>query len=90
MFPKQVLAKVLIALYIIKQKEREKFLDAKISKRSYTYKGDISTYYVEILNSFNPELELKTESAIKNKLINLFTELKGFNFVTSLVLKYKK
>ena len=34
---------------------------------------------VESWNSFNPELQLKdTESAIINKLIDLFTELKGF------------
>ena len=42
---------------------------------------------VEILNSFNPELQLKdTESAIKSKL----TELRGFRFVTTLVLVCKK
>ena len=33
---------------------------------------------LEILNSFNPELQLKnTESAIKNKLKNLLNELKS-------------
>ena len=36
-------------------------------------------------NSFNPELQLKdTESAIINKLIDLFTELKGFKKKNSL------
>ena len=49
-----------------------------------------STYNVEILNSFNPELQLKdTESAIKSKLIELLTQLKGFKFVTTLVLVLK-
>ena len=46
---------------------------------------------VENLNSFNPELQLKdTESAIKSKLIELLTQLKGFKFVTTLVLVFKK
>ena len=37
-------------------------------KQSHTYRGYASTYNVEILNIFNPELQLKyTESAIKNK-----------------------
>ena len=50
-----------------------------------------SSYNVEILNSFNPELQLKdTESAIKSKLIDLLTQLKGFKFVTTLVLVFKK
>ena len=43
---------------------------------------------VEILNSFNSELTLKDiESVIKSKLIDYLTELKGFQFVTTLVLK---
>ena len=41
--------------------------------------------------SFIPELHLKdTESAIKNKLIDSLTELKGFKVVTTLVLEFKK
>ena len=48
-------------------------------------------YNVEILNSFNPELQLKdTESAVKSKLIELLTRLRGFKFVTTLVLVFKK
>ena len=40
---------------------------------------------------FNPELQLKdTESAIKSKLIDLLTQLKGFKFVKTLVLAFKK
>ena len=43
---------------------------------------------LEILNSFNPELQLKnTESAIKNKLKNLLNELKSLKFVITLVLQ---
>ena len=41
----------------------------KITKREHEFRGFASTFNVEILNSFNPELQLKdTESAIKNKL----------------------
>ena len=54
-------------------------------------KGYAITYNVEILNFFNPELQLKdTESIIKNKLKKLLTELRGFKFVTTLVLVFKK
>ena len=43
------------------------------------------------MNSFNPELKLKdTESAIKNKLIDLLTELGRFKFVATIVLEFKK
>ena len=39
----------------------------------------------------NSERHFKdTESAIKNKLISLFSELSGFKFVTTLVLEFKK
>ena len=45
--------------------------NVKITKRAHTF---------EILNSFNPELQLKgTESAIKNKLKQLLSELREFN-----------
>ena len=45
----------------------------------------------EILCSFNRELQFKkTESALKNKLKNLFNKLKGFEFVMALVSKFKK
>ena len=43
--------------------------NAKITKQTHAFKDYASSYNVEILNSFNPELQLKdTESAIKNKL----------------------
>ena len=63
----------------------------KITKREHAFKGYASSYNVEILNSFNPELQLKdTESAIKSKLIELLTQLKRFKFVTRLILVSKK
>ena len=45
-------------------------------KRGQTFKGCASSYDVEILNSFNSELQLKdTGSAIKNKLKKLLINL---------------
>ena len=65
--------------------------NAKITKQSLAYKGYASTYSFEILNSCNPKLQLKdTESAIKSKLVDLLPGLKGFKFVTTLVLEFKK
>ena len=43
-------------------------------------------YDTKILNSYYPGLQHKnTKSAIKNILKNLFSELKGFKFVITLV-----
>ena len=88
-----VLAKILLALYTVKQLKAKFFLtktklyNAKITNRSHAYKGDMSTYNVEI----NHELQLKdTESAIKNILIDSLSELRGFTFVTTLVLEFVK
>ena len=54
-------------------------------------KCSASTYNIETLNYFNLELHLKdTKSAIKSKLIELFTQLKGFKLVATLVLVFKK
>ena len=58
--------------------------------RSLAYKGYASNYNVDILNSFNPELQLQnTESAIKNKLKDLLYEVRGFKFV-ALVSEFRK
>ena len=64
----------------------------KITKQSHAFKGYANTYNVEILNSFNPVLQLNdTKSAIQIKLIiYLLTELKGFKFVIILFLVFKK
>ena len=48
-------------------------------------------YNVEILNLFDPELQLiNTKPVIKNKLKELLSELKKFKVQTILVLDYKK
>ena len=63
----------------------------KITKREHAFKDYASIYNVVILNSFNPELQLKdTKAAIKSKLIQLLTQLQGFKFVTTLFLMLKK
>ena len=62
-----MLGKVLIALYIVNQKKRQNFLDeknAKITKPSHSYKGYASSYNVDILDSFNPELQLKDTKSL--------------------------
>ena len=65
--------------------------NVKITKQGRAFKGYSGSYNVEILNSFNPELQLKdTESAIKNKLKKLLTKLRGFKFMTALVSVLKK
>ena len=52
----------------------------KIAKQEHAFRGYASTYNVEILNSFNPEVQLKdTASAIKSNLIELLIKLKGLN-----------
>ena len=63
----------------------------KIAKQKHAFKGFVSTCKVEILNSFNLELQFKdTKSAIKSKLIELFTQLKRFKLVRTLALVFKK
>ena len=73
----------------------EKFLNekknVKIAKRAHTFKAFASSSNAEILNSFVPELQLKdAESAIKNKLKKLLSELRGIKCVATLVLVFKK
>ena len=58
----------MIVLYIVIQKKKKR-KRKKITKRAHAFKRFASFYDVEILNSFNSELQLKdSESAIKNKL----------------------
>ena len=46
---------------------------------------------VDNLNSFNPEQQvIDIESTIRNKLIDLLTELRGFKSVATLVKEFKK
>ena len=44
----------------------------------------------ENLNVFNLELQLDTEPAIKNKLLNLYFKLRQFKFEIALFLELKK
>ena len=54
--------------------EAKTIKNAKIMKRSHAYKGCASTYNVKLLNSLNPELQLKdTESIMKNKQEDLLS-----------------
>ena len=74
----------------MKQQKVKKKKNAKITNQSHST-GHASTYSIKILNSFNPEIQLKDpEYAIRNKLIDLLTELKDFKFMTILALEFKK
>ena len=72
----------------------EKFLkerNVKITRQAHAFKGFPSSYNIEILKLFKPELQIKdAESAIKSKAIDLLTELSGFKIVAALVLVFKK
>ena len=90
---KLILTKILIALYVVKQKTWKFFewKKCKNNQNNHILIEVMSTYNVEILNYFNLELELKDkEFAITYKLINLLCELRGFISVTTLVFKCKK
>ena len=75
-------------------KKNEIFLNeknVKVTKPEHAFKGFASSYNVEILNSFYPELQLKdAESAIESEVVELLTQLKIFKFVTTLVLVFIK
>ena len=50
----------------------------------------LSTYNVDILIFFNPELQLQdTDSAIRNKVKDVLTDFEGFKFATTLILELK-
>ena len=78
MFPKQVLAKNLIVFQIVKQKKVESFLIKKC-KNNKTMLVILVMQVIlvtKFLNYFNLELQYKdTACVIRNKLINLLTEL---------------
>ena len=89
--------KIQLLLYIVIQTKSEIFLSKKnikiTKRREHAFKVFASTYNVEILNSFNPELQLKdtkSASTSKYKLKKLLPELKRFEFVRTLVLVFKK
>ena len=86
-----MLTKILLVLYIVKKLKIFWIKTIKITKQSHVYNGYTSNYNADIFNSLNPELKLTdTESTIKNELIDLLSELRGFQFVTILVLEFKK
>ena len=65
--------------------------NVNITKRAYAFQGYASSYKTEILNSVYSELQLKDiESAIRNKLKRLLTELTGFKYMTTVFLVLKK
>ena len=65
--------------------------NVKITKRAHNFKDYANSHNIEILYSFNPELQLKnTESVIKNKLTDLLTISESFKFVAILFLEFKK
>ena len=71
--------------------KKDSKINAKLRKQCHSYKCCGSTYQVEILNSFNTELQLKnSESAIRNKLKDLLIELEVLKFMATLVLEFKK
>ena len=86
-----MLTKILLVLYIVKKLKIFWIKTIKITKQSHVYNGYTSNYNADIFNSLNPELKLTdTESTIKNELIDLLSELRGFQFVKILVLEFKK
>ena len=59
-------------------------------KRSHAYESYACTYNIDILNSFNLELQLKnTKFATRNKPTGLLPELKRFKFEKTLDLEIK-
>ena len=94
-FPKKVvLTKIVLVLYIAKLQNLNFFLmkykKVNMTKGFHAYKGYVSIYNIEILNSFNPRLRLKDfESTIRGKQKDLLTELKGFEFVATVILEFQ-
>ena len=63
----------------------------KIAKREHAFQSYANTCNFKIWNTFDPELQLEdTVSAIKSKLIELLTQLKGFKFLPTLFLVFKE
>ena len=61
-----------------------------MTKRVHAFKGFASCHYAEVLNSFNPKLQLKhTAFVIKSKLDKLLTELRVSEFMKTLILVFK-
>ena len=64
--------------------------NAKITKRSHSYKGYPSSHNIDILNSFNPELQREENvSSVRNKLISWLSEPSCFKFKMILVVVFE-
>ena len=75
----------LLCIYLTIPEEVQKCAKSAINS------SDKYRYNIEILNLFNPELQLvNTKSKIKNKLKELLSELKKFKAQTILVWEYKE
>ena len=78
----------LIYIFLTTSDEVEKYATLMQSNSSDTC---VHHYNIEILNLFDPELQLiNTKPMIKNKLKELLSELKKFKVQTILVSEYKK
>ena len=75
----------MLYIFLTTPDEREKYLQSDSSDNC------IHHYNVEILNIFDPELQLSNaKQIIKNKFKQFLSELKKFKFQTILSLDYKK
>ena len=78
-----------LCIFLMKKKnEVEKYVKMIQSISSDDY---VHRYNIEILNLFDPELQLfNSKPIIKSKLKRLLTELKKFKVQSKLALDYKK
>ena len=78
-----------LCIFLMKKKnEVEKYVKMIQSSSSDDY---VHRYNIEILNLFDPELQLfNSKPIIKSKLKRLLTELKKFKVQSKLALDYKK
>ena len=73
----------LLYIFLTTTDEEEKYVQSNSSNKC------VHHYNVEILNLFDPELELiNTKPAIKNKLKELLSDLKKFKVQTILILDH--
>ena len=78
----------MLHIFVTTPNEVENYVEMMPSNFSDKY---VHCYNIEILNLFDPELDLiNTKPMIKNKLKELFSELKKFEVQTILVLQYKE
>ena len=77
-----------LCIFLTSPDEVEKYVKMMQSSSSDDY---VHRYNIEILNLFDPELQLfNSKPIIKSKLKKLLSELKKFKFQSKLTLEYKK